>query len=312
MKNRKKPQTNLGQLVNDWLPPFYRYTFSRSNKKARRRLVFIWRPKPKTANRASKEFVFPFNSMRDLVITKSKDSSKLKTRRLILPLWKWQLDISRGQLEAKRYQTRELSLSRAMAIALLLIFLGTAGVWYFGAQLLQARSYHQGAEVSLSLPTPTTQPTQPKGFNYSEPIAVEIPRIGVSSSLIELGKKKDETIEVPKKYEQAGGYNGAPTPGEVGPAVIVGHVDSYQGPAVFYRLKELKSSDVIKIRRQDGKTLRFKVTAVNQFSQNNFPTQKVYGDIDYAGLRLITCGGVFNNTTLEYSHNTVVYASLIE
>jgi sortase (surface protein transpeptidase) len=115
---------------------------------------------------------------------------------------------------------------------------------------------------------------------------------------------------MPDGFDFAGWYQYGPTPGELGPAVVVGHVDSTQGIAIFWRLRELLPGDEIYIDRQDGTTATLKVDDIQQYSQDQFPTDKVYGNIDHAGLRLITCGGTFSTVTHHYSDNTVVYASL--
>lgn len=149
-----------------------------------------------------------------------------------------------------------------------------------------------------------------KSFTRSEPVSLHIPDVGIETSLVFVGQKDDGTMEVPKSYDIAGWYNLSPAPGELGPAIIVGHVDSFRGPAVFWRLSQLIPGQFIEVKRADGITVKFKVDAVKQFDQNNFPSEEVYGNIDYAGLRLITCGGQFNRSTGHYSHNTVVYASI--
>ncbi|MBI4101059.1 class F sortase, partial [Candidatus Microgenomates bacterium] len=95
-------------------------------------------------------------------------------------------------------------------------------------------------------------------------------------------------------------------------AIVVGHIDNYRGPAVFWKLGQLQPGDVVEIDRADGTTVKFKVEAIKQFSQDQFPTAEVYGNIDHAGLRLITCGGQFNRITRQYSDNTVVFASMVQ
>jgi sortase (surface protein transpeptidase) len=118
-------------------------------------------------------------------------------------------------------------------------------------------------------------------------------------------------METPNVLDYVTGwYKYSPTPGELGPAIIVGHVDSYKGISVFWRLRELVPGDTIDITRADGSVAKFQVNSLQQFDQTNFPTQAIYGDINYAGLRLITCGGTFNRKTGHYDHNMVVFASL--
>jgi LPXTG-site transpeptidase (sortase) family protein len=144
----------------------------------------------------------------------------------------------------------------------------------------------------------------------STPTEISIPKINAKSTLIPLGLNPDQTIEVPpvSKPLQAGWYTKAPTPGEVGPAVIVGHVDGNKLPGIFYRLKEMAAGDEILVSRQDGTTARFLVTEVKQVAKKEFPTDMVYGDTTDAELRLITCGGQFDHQAHSYVDNIVVFA----
>ncbi len=150
-------------------------------------------------------------------------------------------------------------------------------------------------------------------FTRSAPVELRIPAIELRSSFeAPLGLNEDQTIEVPDSYTKVGWYKNGPTPGENGPAVILGHVDSYQGPAIFWPLKGLNAGDTIEIDREDGTTVVFKVDEVITYSQHAFPTELVYGATDTPKLRLITCTGFFDKGQQQYSHNLVVYASLVE
>lgn len=150
-------------------------------------------------------------------------------------------------------------------------------------------------------------------LSRSSPQTLRIPAIDLAVSFEgPLGIKPDQTVEVPKSFTEVGWYTFGPTPGEIGPAVVLGHVDSYQGPAVFYRLKQLKPGDAIYIDRTDGETVTFIVDHLERPDQNNFPTAAVYGDVDHPALRLITCTGVYNHSILRYSHNLIVFADLAE
>ncbi len=147
----------------------------------------------------------------------------------------------------------------------------------------------------------------------SVPVSVEIPAIGVTSRLLHLGLNTDGTIQVPSLVTSAGQaawYEYSATPGQIGASVIEGHVDSYQGPAVFYRLGALRPGDTIDVTLADGITAIFRVTGVREYSKSNFPAKAIYGATDYAALRLITCGGVFDYATGHYLSSTVVFASL--
>jgi hypothetical protein len=146
----------------------------------------------------------------------------------------------------------------------------------------------------------------------SVPVRITIPAIGVSAPVMELGLNADKTIQVPPlgNPDLAGWYKYGPSPGQQGPAVIIGHIDSTAGPSVFYRLRDLASGDRISISLADGKTAVFTVTGLQQTLKTTFPTSDVYGHLSYAGLRLITCGGVFDAATGHYLSNVIVYARL--
>ncbi|MCE7005855.1 class F sortase [Kibdelosporangium philippinense] len=147
----------------------------------------------------------------------------------------------------------------------------------------------------------------------STPTEIVIPKIGARSSLIPLGLNADQTIQVPPVDQpmQAGWYDKARTPGELGPAVILGHVDGKKKPGIFFRLKEMAVGDEVSVSRQDGTTAHFKVTHVEQIAKKEFPSEKVYGDTYGSELRLITCGGTFDHAAHSYKDNIIVYATLV-
>ena len=154
---------------------------------------------------------------------------------------------------------------------------------------------------------------QGPSLQRSVPVSVDIPAIGVSSQLLDLGLNADGTIQVPSLVTSAGEaawYKYSATPGQIGASVIEGHVDSYQGPAVFYRLGALQPGDTIDVTLADGITAIFRVTGVREYPKSNFPADAIYGTTNYAALRLITCGGVFDYATGHYLSSTVVFASL--
>jgi hypothetical protein len=158
--------------------------------------------------------------------------------------------------------------------------------------------------------TPTPRALVVTGMARSVPVRVRIASIGLDSPLMKLGLQSDGTMQVPPSGFPAGWYTGAPTPGEVGPAIIAGHID-WNGPAVFYDLHKLKPGDQIVVTRQDGSTPVFRVTRIAEFPKNQFPTNLVYGNIDHPGLRLITCGGTFNRQSGHYEDNIVAFADLV-
>jgi hypothetical protein len=145
----------------------------------------------------------------------------------------------------------------------------------------------------------------------SAPVGVHIPAIGVDSALMQLGLQADGTLQVPPSGFPAGWYTGAPTPGELGPAILAGHVDWSGQPGVFSRLRELTPDAQVTVTRQDGSAAVFRVTQVKQYPKDKFPTSEVYGDLDHPGLRLITCGGSFDRQTRNYEDNIVAFADLV-
>lgn len=143
------------------------------------------------------------------------------------------------------------------------------------------------------------------------PVRLQIPSIGVDTELMDLGLQADGSLEVPPNGFPAGWFTGAPTPGELGPAIIAGHVDWGGQAGVFFDLRDLASGDAIAITREDGSTADFRVTRVERHAKDEFPTEAVYGDLDHAGLRLITCGGDFDPRMRSYNDNLVVFAELV-
>lgn len=172
------------------------------------------------------------------------------------------------------------------------------------------------ATAATPAPAPALVPapaavSSPVVMASSTPVRVVVASIGVDSDLMDLGLQDDGTMEVPPGAFPAGWFTGAPTPGELGPAVIVGHIDWVTGPGVFYELASLEVGAEIQVERSDGSTAVFRTTEVSVYDKDAFPTDLVYGDIDHAGLRLISCGGTFNRTTGHYESNVVAFAELV-
>jgi len=141
------------------------------------------------------------------------------------------------------------------------------------------------------------------------PVRLEVPAAGIDVPLIDLGVAADGTLEVPADYQQVGWFDGGPPPGDVGPAVVAGHVDSKSGPAPFFRLRDLAAGDEVRVTRADGTVVTFHVDGVEQYAKDAFPTATVYGPVPGPALRLLTCGGSFDRTSGHYRDNVVVYAS---
>jgi hypothetical protein len=151
-------------------------------------------------------------------------------------------------------------------------------------------------------------------LSRSLPVSVNIPAIGVSSQLLHLGLNSDGTMQVPSlttSADEAAWYKYSATPGQIGASVIEGHVDSYRGPAVFFRLGALHPGDAVDVTLADGITAIFRVTGVREYLKSHFPAKSIYGTTGYAALRLITCGGTFDYATGHYLSSTVVFASLV-
>jgi hypothetical protein len=141
------------------------------------------------------------------------------------------------------------------------------------------------------------------------PVRLRIPSIDVDSGLEDLGRAADQSIEVPRQPSSAGWWAGGPRPGQVGPAVILGHVDSKTGPAVFFRLGELGAGAEVLVERTDGTTARFLVTRLARYQKSEFPSELVYYPTLEPELRLVTCGGPFDPSTGHYRDNLVVFAA---
>jgi sortase (surface protein transpeptidase) len=144
-------------------------------------------------------------------------------------------------------------------------------------------------------------------------VRLKIPAIGVDTGLQRLGREQDGTVEVPTgrhKWEEAGWYEGGTRPGDPGSAVVLGHVDSTAGPAVFYRLRELRPGDRVEVVRADGSTVRFAVDRTEQYPKTRFPTDDVYYPTLTPRLRLVTCGGSFDPAAGSYRANVIVFARL--
>jgi len=196
------------------------------------------------------------------------------------------------------------------AAGLVVIVAGTAGLFLTRHPTPALRPVAAGV---AALPAPTgpiaAPPQSAAPAPVASPLSLTIPLIGVKTQLITLGLTADGALQVPSSTSVAGWYTGSPRPGAVGSAIIVGHIDSLTGPGVFYRLSELSRGDDVYVKRADGTTAEFRVTSVQTYLKDRFPTQTVYGPTPDAELRLITCGGAFDPATGHYLSNIVVYAT---
>ena len=191
-----------------------------------------------------------------------------------------------------------------------------------GLLLLAAAALVGCSSVPLPTNVPTSSPltpVPPRTPPAPIPVALQIPALGVASSLIPTGVHADHTLQTPPadKPEQASWFVGSPEPGEVGPAVLLGHVNGAGKPGVFAQLHLLQPGDEIVVNRDGAPAVVFRVTKVEKYPKDDFPTERVYGDVDRPELRLITCGGVFDTSRRtassqngSYTHNWVAYAEL--
>jgi sortase (surface protein transpeptidase) len=180
----------------------------------------------------------------------------------------------------------------------------------------------QGSGHPLAAPAPSPAavkaavkvkvPPVPEALSTTRslPLTLRIPALGMSVPLLSLGENADGTVQVPTVTTQPGWFRLGVTPGEIGSAVILGHVDSYLGPGIFFKLRTLASGDQVDVDLTDGDTAQFTVDSVAEYSKVSFPAQRVYGSDGSSALQLVTCGGVFDHQTGSYLSNIVVYTSL--
>jgi sortase (surface protein transpeptidase) len=157
-----------------------------------------------------------------------------------------------------------------------------------------------------------SQVIQPMNIVASLPERLIIPSIGIDVNVGVLGLQSNGQVMVPENTQSIGWYSGGVTPGQEGSAVMLGHVDSYQGPGIFFNLKSLVPGATIEVVLADGYVANFAVTRVEQFAKEFFPDQLIYGSNGVRGLQLVTCGGTFNHTTGSYESNIVVFSTLIQ
>ena len=206
--------------------------------------------------------------------------------------------------------TRRPAAALALAAGLVVIAGGTAGLLLTRHPTPAMRPVAAGV-AALPAPTgPIVAPPQSEAPKpVAAPVSLTIPLIGVQTQLITLGLTSTDELQVPSTTSVAGWYTGSPRPGAIGSAIIVGHIDNFTGPGVFFRLSELKAGDKIYVKRADGTLVEFRVTSVQTYLKDHFPTEDVYGPVPDPELRLITCGGAFDPATRHYLSNIVVYAT---
>jgi hypothetical protein len=183
-----------------------------------------------------------------------------------------------------------------------------------GASNDPAQRILSGAAPSTTTSTPdvttTTAPHQ-SGTAHSTPVELLVPSLGIVSGIGELGLLPNRQVQVPATVHTVGWFRLGPTPGQIGSSVILGHVDSYLGPGIFFEIKTLTRGALIQVRLRDGVTTSFRVTSVVQYRKTAFPDELVYGSSGGRDLNLVTCGGTFDHATGHYESNIVVFSRLV-
>ncbi|MGV9450848.1 class F sortase [Streptomyces sp. NPDC003635] len=196
------------------------------------------------------------------------------------------------------------------AIAAVTLVALCSGAWLLGSGAASHAPPQPTAAQAHAEPT-ERQPSAAPALPPSPPDRIRIPSIRVSAPLTGLGLTPAGSLDVPpaERKNLAGWYESGTTPGETGTAIVAGHVDNAEGPAVFYRLGALKKGSTVEVDRRDGGTAVFTVDSVEVYDARNFPDEKVYGAARRPELRVITCGGGYSRTT-GYQGNVVVFAHL--
>lgn len=198
-----------------------------------------------------------------------------------------------------------LALIAALALVLVTVPTGSEAAGKSGS------THAAGAALGAPVKAPVADSFRsPRSFDeIAAPVRLRIPAIHVDSRLDLLGRQPDGTIAVPASPVVAGWYDEGPRPGQPGPAVILGHVDSRKGPGVFFRLVDLKPGNLVYIDRADGTSVAFRVQRVSQVPKTSFPTDLVYSPTLEPSLQLVTCGGSFDNHARSYRDNVIAYTS---
>jgi hypothetical protein len=193
-----------------------------------------------------------------------------------------------------------------IAAALVFIGLFCVGMGLGNATGFDIASWFRGPDEPPPREFPVLEP--------SRPVRITIPSIKVEAPILEVGLAKDGSVDVPplKRHNEAGWFGAGPTPGQFGPALIVGHADTRTGPSVFHHLARLKPGQKIEVLRRDDEVAVFEVNSVENFGKTKLPIKRVYADYSRPSLRLVTCGGTWLGGRQGYSDNIVVFASLVD
>ena len=210
-----------------------------------------------------------------------------------------------------RTRPRTLAPRRPLPLGVIAAILVFVGLFTVGAGLGAAT----GFDLSELFKGPDKPP--PRAFpvlDPSRPKRLTIRSIKVEAPILQVGLAKDGSVDVPpvKRHNEAGWFGQGPTPGQFGPALIVGHADTSSGPSVFVNLGKLKPGQKIEVLRQDDSVAVFQINSVERFSKEKLPVKRVYGDYTRPSLRLMTCGGKWLGGRQGYRDNVVVFASLVK
>jgi hypothetical protein len=190
------------------------------------------------------------------------------------------------------------------SVTALAVALGVLVVGHSTPRVAPVSVLSQGPPIAARVATVVRVPR-------SGPEELLIPALGIHIRVGRLGLQPDGEVEVPETTHTVGWFDRGVTPGQVGSAVILGHVDSYLGPGIFFELKTLKADDLITVILADGTVTRFRVTKVLQFAKTSFPDELVFGSHGARSLQLVTCGGPFDESTGHYLANVVVFSHLV-
>jgi hypothetical protein len=182
-----------------------------------------------------------------------------------------------------------------------------------GAQPAAARQ-HAPAGVPQAAPAPIAADSFRSARTYTAvapPVRLRIPALHVDSAVQRLGLQADGTVAVPKRTDVAGWYERGPRPGQPGPAVILGHVDSHSGPGIFINLSTVRVGTLVRVDRADGSMVMFRISKVSRVAKTSFPTDLVYAPSLDPTLRLVTCGGSFDHTRGSYRDNVIAFADQV-
>ena len=220
---------------------------------------------------------------------------------------------------ARLTEAFKLRRHKVLSVAAILLFIVGSSLTVYGIATQEsppvpAMTAENRAEGGAPSSTAAENSDYPQPLDYSPPVHLKAPTIGVDSPLIKVGKNEDGTIEVPEgeQYDLAAWYRNSPSPGQYGPTIIEGHIDSKaNGPSVFFELGGMKPGDEVTITRQDGVDVVYVIDEVRLYDREDFPTKRVYADFDNGPLlRLISCGGALNRDRGEYAGNIIAFGHI--